>query len=48
VLGVGIARGMAALNLRVVGTIFISWVVTLPAGALLAIMFFFMLKGIFS
>ncbi|MBV1790629.1 inorganic phosphate transporter [Marinobacterium sp. D7] len=48
VLGVGIARGMAALNLRVVGTIFISWLVTLPAGALLAIMFFFMLKGIFS
>jgi len=48
VLGVGIARGMAALNMRVVGTIFVSWVVTLPAGALLAIMFFFMLKGIFS
>lgn len=48
VLGIGIARGMAALNMRVVGTIFISWIVTLPAGALLAIMFFFMLKGIFS
>lgn len=48
VLGVGIARGMAALNLRVVGTIIVSWIVTLPAGALLAIMFFFMLKGIFS
>jgi PiT family inorganic phosphate transporter len=48
VLGVGIARGMAALNLRVVGTIFVSWVVTLPAGALLSILFFFMLKGIFS
>jgi len=48
VLGVGIARGMAALNLRVVGTIFISWIVTLPAGALLAIMFFFMFKGMFG
>ncbi|WP_299176575.1 inorganic phosphate transporter [uncultured Neptuniibacter sp.] len=48
VLGVGIARGMAALNLRIVGTIFVSWVVTLPAGAGLAIMFFFMFKGIFS
>ena len=33
VLGVGLARGLAALNLRVVGTIFISWLVTLPAGA---------------
>ncbi|MDI3324617.1 inorganic phosphate transporter [Pontibacterium granulatum] len=48
VLGVGIARGMAALNLRVVGTIFVSWIVTLPAGAGLAIMFFFMFKGMFG
>ncbi len=48
VLGVGLARGLAALNLRVVGTIFISWIVTLPAGALLSIIFFFMFKGMFS
>ncbi len=48
VLGVGLARGMAALNLKVVGTIFVSWIVTLPAGAILAIMFFFMLKGMFT
>ncbi|WP_293265520.1 inorganic phosphate transporter [Neptunomonas sp.] len=47
VLGVGLARGLAALNLHVVGTIFVSWVITLPAGAFLAIMFFFMFKGIF-
>ncbi|MFQ5994602.1 MAG: inorganic phosphate transporter [Acidiferrobacterales bacterium] len=45
VLGVGFARGIAALDLRVVSNIFMSWVVTLPAGALLAIMFFFMFKG---
>jgi len=48
VLGVGMARGLAALNLRVIGTIFISWIVTLPAGALLAIIFFFLFKGIFG
>ena len=48
VLGVGMARGIAALNMRIVRTIFMSWVVTLPAGALLAIIFFFILKGIFS
>ena len=48
VLGVGLARGLAALNLKVVGTIFVSWIVTLPAGAILAIMFFFMLKGMFT
>jgi len=47
VLGVGLARGIGALNLRVIGSIFMSWVVTLPAGAALSIMFFFMLKGIF-
>lgn len=47
VLGVGLARGLSALNLQVVGTIFMSWIITLPAGAGLAIMIFFMLKGIF-
>jgi len=48
VLGVGLARGIAALNMNVVRAIFLSWIVTLPAGAILAICFFFMLKGIFS
>ena len=48
VLGVGMARGIAALNLRVIGTIFMSWIITLPAGAGLAILFFFMFKGIFG
>lgn len=47
VLGVGLARGMAALNLRIIGTIFISWIVTLPAGALLSIIIFFILSAIF-
>ncbi|WP_027960255.1 inorganic phosphate transporter [Halomonas halodenitrificans] len=48
VLGVGLARGMAALNLRVIGTIAMSWLITLPAGAGLATLFFFMLKGMFG
>jgi len=47
VLGVGIARGIGALNLRVVRNIMLSWIVTLPAGGILAIVFFFLLKGIF-
>jgi PiT family inorganic phosphate transporter len=47
VLGVGMARGIAALNLGVLKNIAVSWVVTLPAGAILSMMFFFMLKGIF-
>ena len=48
VLGVGLARGIAALNLNVIRTIFVSWIVTLPAGALLSILFFYILKGIFG
>lgn len=48
VLGVGLARGMAALNLSVIGTIVMSWLITLPAGAILSILFFFTFKGIFG
>ncbi len=48
VLGVGFARGIGALNLRVIGTIFVSWLVTLPAGAGLAVLFFFLFKWIFG
>jgi PiT family inorganic phosphate transporter len=48
VLGVGLARGMAALDTRVINKIFLSWIVTLPAGAFMSILFFFALKGIFG
>jgi len=48
VLGVGMARGIGALNLNVVRTIFLSWIITLPAGAIMAIFFFFTLKGMFG
>jgi PiT family inorganic phosphate transporter len=44
VLGVGLARGIEAIDLRVVARIFVSWVVTIPAGAFLAIVFFFIFK----
>lgn len=48
VLGVGFARGISALNLRMIGSIFMSWIITLPAGAILAIIFFYILKSIFG
>jgi len=48
VLGVGIARGIGALNGNVIKTIFMSWIVTLPAGAILSIFFFFTFKGMFT
>jgi PiT family inorganic phosphate transporter len=47
VLGIGLARGISALNLRVIGSIFMSWAITLPAGGFLAIVFFSILKLIF-
>jgi PiT family inorganic phosphate transporter len=40
VLGVGMARGIAAINVGVVRGIFLSWIITVPAGALLAVVFF--------
>jgi PiT family inorganic phosphate transporter len=48
VLGVGFARGIGALNTRIIGSIFMSWLITLPAGAGLAIIFFYIFKAIFG
>ncbi len=47
VVGVGLARGIGALDLRVIGGIFMSWAITLPVGALLSIFFFFFFRGLF-
>ncbi len=46
VLGVGLARGIDAIDLRVVGRVFVSWVVTIPAGAILSIIFFLIFKTV--
>lgn len=48
VLGVGMARGIAAINLGVVRNIVVSWVITLPVGAGLSILFFWLMKAIFA
>jgi PiT family inorganic phosphate transporter len=42
------ARGISAINLAVVGRIFVSWVVTIPVGAALAIVFFYLLRWLFG
>jgi len=47
VMGVGLARGIAAIDLRVIRNIVISWVVTLPAGGILAAIFFFLIRAAF-
>lgn len=38
VLGVGLARGIGALNMRVIRNIFMSWILTLPVASLLTIL----------
>ena len=48
VMGVGFTSGMAAVDLRVIRDIMASWVITIPAGAIMAMVFFFTLKGIFG
>lgn len=48
VMGVGLSRGIAALDLRVIGNIVVSWLITLPAGAVLAAAFFYLFKFSFS
>ncbi len=47
ILGVGFARGIAALNLNVIRNIVASWVITLPAGAVISIIIYYILKVIF-
>lgn len=48
VLGVGFARGIKALNLKVISNIVISWIITIPVGALGAIIFYYILSAIFG
>lgn len=48
VFGVGLARGIDALNLNVIRNIFLSWIVTIPVSAGLATLFFYLLKIIFG
>lgn len=48
VLGVGLARGIGALNLTVIRNIFMSWIITIPAGATFAVIYFNIFKFIFG
>ncbi|CAM4409727.1 MAG: hypothetical protein LEGION0398_MBIBDBAK_01235 [Legionellaceae bacterium] len=47
VFGVGLARGIGALNLQVIRNIFMSWIITIPVASLLAMLFFLLYKNIF-
>jgi len=45
VIGVGLARGMAALNLGVIRSIVNSWIITIPATAAVTVLIFLVLKA---
>jgi PiT family inorganic phosphate transporter len=47
VLGVGLARGMRALNLNILRDIVLSWVITIPASAVMSILIFYAMRAIF-
>jgi PiT family inorganic phosphate transporter len=42
------ARGIGALDLRVVGRIVVSWVATLPIAAALSVLFYYFFKGLLT
>ncbi|HUX06309.1 MAG TPA: inorganic phosphate transporter [Acidobacteriota bacterium] len=46
VMGVGIARGISSLNLRILLRIFFSWILTIPIAAFLASIIYFALRAI--
>ncbi|GAB4372201.1 MAG: inorganic phosphate transporter [Deltaproteobacteria bacterium] len=46
VIGVGLARGIAALNLRVILSIINSWLITIPAAAGVTVLLYLALKAI--
>lgn len=48
VFGVGLARGIDALNLTVMRNIFLSWALTIPVTAGLATLFFYLLGRLFG
>lgn len=48
VLGIGLARGIGALNLNTIRDIGASWLITVPAGAGLSILFYFVLMAFFQ
>ncbi len=48
VLGVGLARGISALNIRVLRDIVLSWIITIPSSAIVCILIFYLIRAIFS
>ncbi len=47
ILGVGLARGITAINRKIVGSIFTSWLATIPVAAGLTVLFYLIAKWLF-
>ena len=47
IIGVGLARGITAINRKVVASIFTSWIVTIPVSAGLTVLFYIIAKWLF-
>ena len=45
VLGVGLAKGISALNLRMIKDIVLSWIITIPSSAIACILFYLIIKA---
>ena len=48
VLGIGLAKGISALNLRMLRDIALSWIITIPSSAIACILIFYVVHAIFS
>lgn len=48
VIGIGLVEGIGSINVKSVQTIVMSWVITLPAGALLAVIFLEIFMNLFT
>ena len=48
VIGIGLVEGVGSINIKSVQTIVMSWVITLPAGALLAVIFLEIFMNLFT
>ena len=48
IIGVGLARGISAINLDVIKKIFLAWIISLPAAGLFAVAIYFILSFLFA
>ncbi|MDH5705266.1 MAG: inorganic phosphate transporter [Candidatus Aminicenantes bacterium] len=47
IIGVGLARGISAINLDVIKKIFLAWIISLPAAGLFTVVIYFILRLVF-